>query len=105
MSARPGRDLAWPECGCAGDEWQPREECACCSWPGCARSLGVNEAAQELVGKSITPETAMAAANAALAGAKPLSQNKYKITLAKVAVKRAIMNCLLVGGVVGGAAQ
>jgi CO/xanthine dehydrogenase FAD-binding subunit len=47
----------------------------------------------------------MAAANAALAGAKPLSQNKYKITLAKVAVKRAIMNCLLVGGVVGGAAQ
>jgi xanthine dehydrogenase YagS FAD-binding subunit len=64
-----------------------------------------NEAAQELIGKSITPETAMAAANAALAGAKPLSQNKYKIALAKVAVKRAIMNCLLIGGVVGGAAQ
>ncbi|MGC2109387.1 MAG: FAD binding domain-containing protein [Candidatus Korobacteraceae bacterium] len=49
------------------------------------------EAAQALAGKSVTPDTAMAAANAALAGAKPLSQNKYKITLAKVAVKRAIL--------------
>ena len=51
------------------------------------------EAAQALMGKSITPETAMAAANAALADAKPLSHNKYKITLAKVAVKRAILAC------------
>ncbi len=50
------------------------------------------EAAQALVGKTITPDTAMAAANAAVAGAKPLSHNKYKITLAKVAVKRAILN-------------
>jgi xanthine dehydrogenase YagS FAD-binding subunit len=49
------------------------------------------EAAEALVGKSITADAAMAAANAALAGAKPLSQNKYKITLAKVAVKRAIL--------------
>jgi xanthine dehydrogenase YagS FAD-binding subunit len=61
------------------------------------------EAAQSLIGKSITPETAMAAANAALAGAKPLSHNKYKVTLAKVAVKRAIMNSFRSGGVVGGA--
>ncbi len=50
------------------------------------------EAGQALIGKSITPDTAMAAANAALAGAKPLSRNKYKITLAKVAVKRAVLN-------------
>ncbi len=49
------------------------------------------EAAQTLTGKSVTPEAAMAAANAAVAQAKPLSQNKYKITLAKVAVRRAIM--------------
>ncbi len=49
------------------------------------------EAAQALIGKSVTPETAMAAANAALAKAKALSHNKYKITLAKVAVKRAIL--------------
>jgi xanthine dehydrogenase YagS FAD-binding subunit len=62
------------------------------------------EAAQALVGKSITPETVMAAANAALANAKPLSHNKYKITLAKVAVKRAILNCARTGGGIGGAA-
>jgi xanthine dehydrogenase YagS FAD-binding subunit len=62
------------------------------------------EAAHTLIGKSITPETAMAAANAALADAKPLSQNKYKITLAKVAVKRAILKCSTAGGGTGGAA-
>lgn len=49
------------------------------------------EAAQMLTGKSVTPEAAAAAANAALAQAKPLSHNKYKITLAKVAVRRAIL--------------
>ena len=52
---------------------------------------GSPEAAQALVGKTITPDTAMAAANAAVAQAKPLSHNKYKITLTKVAVKRAIL--------------
>jgi len=46
---------------------------------------------QELVGKPITPETAMAAASAAVARARPLSHNKYKITLTKVAVKRAVL--------------
>jgi len=51
-----------------------------------------DEAAAALAGKTITPDTAMAAANAALAHAKPLSMNKYKVTLAKVAVKRAILN-------------
>ena len=50
------------------------------------------EAAEALVGKTITPDTALAAANAAVAKAKPLSRNKYKITLAKVAVKRAVLN-------------
>jgi xanthine dehydrogenase YagS FAD-binding subunit len=50
------------------------------------------EAAQALVGKSISPETAMATANAAVAQAKPLSHNKYKITLAKAAVKRAVLS-------------
>ncbi|MGB8885569.1 MAG: FAD binding domain-containing protein [Candidatus Korobacteraceae bacterium] len=61
------------------------------------------EAAQTLIGKSVTPETAMAAANAALADAKPLSHNKYKITLAKIAVKRAILKCTEAGGGIGGA--
>jgi xanthine dehydrogenase YagS FAD-binding subunit len=55
-----------------------------------------DEAAAALVGNAITPDTAMAAANAALANAKPLSMNKYKITLAKAAVKRAVLKA---GGV------
>ena len=41
--------------------------------------------------RAITPETAMAAANAAVAQARPLSHNKYKITLTKAAVKRAVL--------------
>jgi xanthine dehydrogenase YagS FAD-binding subunit len=49
------------------------------------------DAAQALVGKTVTAETAMAAANASVATAKPLSHNKYKITLTKAAVKRAIL--------------
>jgi len=55
-----------------------------------------DEAAAALIGKTITPDAAMAAANAAVAKAKPLSMNKYKITLAKAAVKRAILQA---GGV------
>jgi xanthine dehydrogenase YagS FAD-binding subunit len=50
------------------------------------------EAADALTGKPINEETAMAAANAAVAQAKSLGKNKYKITLAKVAVKRALLN-------------
>jgi xanthine dehydrogenase YagS FAD-binding subunit len=49
------------------------------------------EAATALVGKPLNEETAMSAASAALSKAKSLSHNKYKITLAKVAVKRAIL--------------
>jgi xanthine dehydrogenase YagS FAD-binding subunit len=49
------------------------------------------EAAQALVGKSISEESAKAAADAAVQGAKPLSQNAYKVQLARVAVKRAIL--------------
>jgi xanthine dehydrogenase YagS FAD-binding subunit len=52
------------------------------------RSLGSEQA---MVGKAVTPETVMAAANAAVVRARPLSHNKYKITLTKVAVKRAIL--------------
>ena len=45
-----------------------------------------------LVGKPINEETAAAAAEAALRGARPLSQNAYKVQVAKTAVKRAILN-------------
>jgi xanthine dehydrogenase YagS FAD-binding subunit len=48
-------------------------------------------AGKALAGKSVTEETAMAAAAAAVEGAKPLSGNAYKIQLARVAVKRALL--------------
>ncbi len=60
------------------------------------------EAAAALVGKPVNNDTAMAAANAAVAKAKPLSHNKYKVTLAKAAVKRAVINAA--AGRVGGVA-
>jgi xanthine dehydrogenase YagS FAD-binding subunit len=50
-----------------------------------------NEAAKELTGKSITESVAASAGEAAVRGAKPLSQNGYKVKLAKVAVKRALL--------------
>jgi len=49
------------------------------------------EAEKELEGKSITETAAASVAEAALRGAKPLSQNGYKVQLAKVAVKRALL--------------
>jgi xanthine dehydrogenase YagS FAD-binding subunit len=48
-------------------------------------------AAQALAGKAINEQTAEAAGKAAVADAKPLSQNAYKVSLAKVAVKRALL--------------
>ena len=49
------------------------------------------DAAKSLVGKPITVASAEAAAKAAVAGAQPLSQNAYKVTLARTAVKRALL--------------
>jgi xanthine dehydrogenase YagS FAD-binding subunit len=49
------------------------------------------EAERALAGKSVNAESADAAAQAALAGARPLSQNAYKVQLARVALKRAIL--------------
>lgn len=49
------------------------------------------EAEQALVGKSISENVAKAAGDAALQNAKPLSRNGYKIQLARVAVKRAVL--------------
>jgi xanthine dehydrogenase YagS FAD-binding subunit len=48
-------------------------------------------AEQALAGKTISEATAAAAADAALRDARPLSQNAYKIQVAKTAVKRAIL--------------
>ncbi len=49
------------------------------------------EAEDALVGKTITEETAKAAGDAAVSGAKSLGRNAYKIQLARVAVKRAVL--------------
>ncbi|NDD62971.1 MAG: molybdopterin dehydrogenase [Acidobacteria bacterium] len=50
------------------------------------------EAAKSLLGKSISAEVAAATGKLAVAGARALSQNAYKIQLAEVAVKRAILS-------------
>jgi len=49
------------------------------------------EAEQALTGQPINADTAQKAAEAALTNAKPLSQNSYKIQLARVALKRVIL--------------
>jgi xanthine dehydrogenase YagS FAD-binding subunit len=49
------------------------------------------EAEQALVGKPLNEQTAAAAADAAVAKATPLSHNAYKVQLARVAVKRALL--------------
>jgi xanthine dehydrogenase YagS FAD-binding subunit len=48
-------------------------------------------AEQALVGKAINEDTAKAAGEAAVVGAKSLGRNAYKIQLARVAVKRAVL--------------
>jgi xanthine dehydrogenase YagS FAD-binding subunit len=48
-------------------------------------------AAQALCGKTVTEESAALVGIEAVSGAMPLSQNEYKIQLAQVAVKRAVL--------------
>ena len=50
-----------------------------------------SEAETALKGQNLSEQTAQKAAEAALSGAKPLRQNGYKVQLARVAVKRAIL--------------
>jgi xanthine dehydrogenase YagS FAD-binding subunit len=50
-----------------------------------------DDAAKSLEGKTITEDTAAAAGDAAVQGATPLSRNAYKVQLARVAVKRALL--------------
>jgi xanthine dehydrogenase YagS FAD-binding subunit len=53
-------------------------------WPASA-------AAKLIEGKTVTPELAEAAGKAAAEGAKPLSENAYKVRLVQTAVKRALL--------------
>ena len=50
-----------------------------------------HEAARAIVGKPVTEETAAAAGEAATAAATPLSNNGYKVQLARTCVKRALL--------------
>jgi xanthine dehydrogenase YagS FAD-binding subunit len=52
------------------------------------------DAEQALAGKTLTEEVADAAGKAAVSKATPLSQNGYKVQLARVAVKRALMRAV-----------
>jgi xanthine dehydrogenase YagS FAD-binding subunit len=52
------------------------------------------DAAKAIAGKVVTADSAEAAGKAAVASAKPLSQNAYKVTLARVAVKRALLDAV-----------
>jgi len=53
------------------------------------------QAANELDGKSINEDVAWAAGQVALVEATPLSKNAYKVQLARVAVKRAILRAAM----------
>lgn len=52
------------------------------------------EAEEAVKGKTLTEEVADAAGKAAVSKATPLSQNGYKVQLARVAVKRALMRAV-----------
>ena len=56
------------------------------------------QAEQALAGKAVTPESAEEAAKAALVDAKPLNGNAYKVQLARVAVKRALLEAVRARG-------
>jgi xanthine dehydrogenase YagS FAD-binding subunit len=55
-------------------------------------------AEQALIGKAITEDVAAAAGNAAVEKASSLGGNKYKIQLARIAVKRAVLAAAKGGG-------
>ena len=50
-----------------------------------------HDAAVAITGKGVTEESASAAADAAVARATPLSENEYKVQIARAAVKRALL--------------
>ncbi len=53
--------------------------------------IRVETAERVIEGKAINPETAAEAAEAAVANAKPLSMNAYKVEITKTLVKRALL--------------
>jgi xanthine dehydrogenase YagS FAD-binding subunit len=61
----------------------------------------VPAAERALAGKTIDEAVAAQVAAAAVAGAKPLSGNAYKIQIARTAVKRALLKAAGVAGAWG----
>lgn len=57
------------------------------------------DAAESLVGQTLSEESATAAAEIAVRGATPLSENEYKVNIARAAVKRALLRA---GGLLEG---
>jgi len=53
-----------------------------------------NEAVRSIVGQPLNEQTADLAGQAAVAGATPLSNNDYKVQIAKTAVKRALLRAV-----------
>jgi xanthine dehydrogenase YagS FAD-binding subunit len=56
--------------------------------------LTATAAGRSLAGRSINEETAEAAGDAAVEGATPLSGNDYKVSMARAAVKRALLRAV-----------
>ncbi len=54
------------------------------------RTIRAHKAEEFLKGKELSPEVGEKAAELALAGAKPLSKNAYKLEIGKTLVKRVI---------------
>ena len=52
------------------------------------------EAEKSLMGKPVSEATAAEAAEVAVQGARPLSRNRHRVQLARVAVKRALLACV-----------
>ena len=55
--------------------------------------IRAHKAEEFLIGRSLDPEAASGAAEAAVSNAKPLRKNAYKIKILKALLKRAILSC------------
>ena len=53
-----------------------------------------HEAAQALIGRTVTEDTASEIGNLAVSRATPLSDNRYKVQMARTAVKRALLKAV-----------
>lgn len=91
---RPGRALVWSLATAAVGlrmEADRVAEASIVLGQVAPRPWHAREAEEALRGKPLTEETAAAAADAAVAGARPLSRNRYKVQIARVATRRSLL--------------